>query len=117
GFLFGSDGRHVQLGPTGPVLGLGLHSFGQRALRLLGDSLLVVVTDGVTEARRRGDDGTWSFFGGSGVVRAVDGARRTDSDPARAVCASAAAYAGGTLSDDACAVVFSPVGGIAAIAG
>jgi sigma-B regulation protein RsbU (phosphoserine phosphatase) len=115
GFLFDSDGRHVQLGPTGPVLGLGLHSFGQRALRLWGDSLLVVVTDGVTEARRRGDDGTLSFFGGAGVMRAVDGARRTRSDPARAVCTAAEAYAGGELSDDACAVAFSPVGEMAAV--
>ncbi|MDB5028445.1 MAG: hypothetical protein JWO66_2134 [Candidatus Eremiobacteraeota bacterium] len=109
GLLFNDEAAstHQHLEPTGPVLGLGPASaFGHRTLRLSRDSLLVVVTDGITEARRREDDHL-SFFGTGGVARAVHTAVRQRRDPAQEIYCAAVRHAGARLTDDACVVVSS----------
>ena len=78
--------------------------FSDRVLPLHPDDVLVVVTDGITEARHIRSD-RLTFFGSSGVVRAVNEALRSGRDPARAICRTAAAYAGGGFTDDASVVV------------
>jgi sigma-B regulation protein RsbU (phosphoserine phosphatase) len=105
--LFSGDGVHEHLEPTGPVLGpVPEPAFMQHTHALFRDSLLVVATDGITEARRN-VGGSWAFFGTSGVVRAVCDAVREQHDPARAIYGAAAQHAGGAFSDDATVVVSS----------
>lgn len=105
GLLFSTDGTHEHLDPTGPVLGIGATPiFSDRSLPVHPDDVLVVVTDGITEARRAKAD-RLSFFGSSGVVRAVNEALRSGRDPARAICRAAFAHAGGRITDDASVVV------------
>ena len=109
GLLFNSDGAsaHEHLDPTGPVLGLEpAPGFGHRTLPLFRDSLLVVVTDGITEARRFAGD-RLSFFGTAGVVRAAHDAVLHQRDPAHEIYRAAVHHAGGWLSDDACVVASS----------
>jgi serine phosphatase RsbU (regulator of sigma subunit) len=109
GLLFDGNGAraHEHLDPTGPVFGLGpVREFGQRTLPLSRENLLVVVTDGITEAHRREDD-RLKFFGSSGVVRAVRAALREGQHPAQAICTAAVDHADGRLSDDACVIVSS----------
>jgi serine phosphatase RsbU (regulator of sigma subunit) len=102
----GDDARaHEHLPPTGPLLGVEPHpSYRRRVLPLVGESLLVVVTDGITEARRRLDD-KLSFFGSAGVARALCAAVRAGCDPAKAIYGAAVMHAGGALSDDASVLV------------
>jgi serine phosphatase RsbU (regulator of sigma subunit) len=112
--LFGDNGRHRHLDPTGPILGLRAmapdSTFGERTLALRRTELLVIVTDGVTEARHReGED--LVFFGSTGVVRAVRDARFNGQDAAHAIHRAALSHANGALRDDA-SVVVSSVGGI-----
>jgi sigma-B regulation protein RsbU (phosphoserine phosphatase) len=105
--LFSGEGTtaHVHLPPTGPLLGLDpLAVFRRRTLPLVRDSVLVVVTDGITEARRDAGD-RFAFFGSAGVSLALRDAVRDVRDPARAIFAAAAAHAGGELTDDASVVV------------
>lgn len=117
GLLFSADGTQEQLYPTGPVLGVeAVPSFSERALEVQSGSLLAVVTDGVTEARRS-DGNRLDFFGSRGVARAVGDALRDGANPARAICRAATEHAGGVLSDDASAFVsFLQVEGNAASA-
>ncbi len=104
-FNDGEASTHEHFDPTGPVLGLGpAPAFDQHTFPLFRDSFLVVVTDGITEARRRVGD-AFSFFGTGGVARAVRDAVVQRRDPAREVHRAAAHHAGGALSDDACVVV------------
>lgn len=102
----GSDAKaHVHLERTGPLLGIEAEpEYGESAIPLFPQSLLVVVTDGITDACRRVDNDL-SFFGTSGVTRAVRDAVRHRRDPAHEIYAAAILHAGGTLSDDACVVV------------
>jgi serine phosphatase RsbU (regulator of sigma subunit) len=96
---------HVHLGRTGPLLGLEADpEYGECEIPLFAQSLLVVVTDGITEARRRIDDDL-SFFGTAGVARAVRDAIRHHRNPAHEIYAAAILHAGGALNDDACVVV------------
>jgi sigma-B regulation protein RsbU (phosphoserine phosphatase) len=105
--LFSGDGVHEHLEPTGPVLGpVAEPEFVQHTLPLFRDSLLVVATDGITEARRDAAD-SLSFFGTSGVVRALCDAVREQRDPAREIYGAAVRHAGGAFSDDASVVVSS----------
>jgi serine phosphatase RsbU (regulator of sigma subunit) len=107
-FNDGEASTHEHFDPTGPVLGLGTGSaFGEHTFPLFRDSFLVVVTDGITEARRSIGD-RLSFFGTGGVARAVRDAVLQRRDPAREVHLAAMHHADGQLSDDACVVV-SPV--------
>ena len=105
GLLFSADGTHEHLYPTGPVLGVeAVPIFSERALELQSDSLLAVVTDGITEARRS-DGNRLDFFGSRGVARAVHDALRDGANPARAICRAATEHAGDDLLDDASAFV------------
>jgi serine phosphatase RsbU (regulator of sigma subunit) len=96
---------HDHLTPTGPLLGVEpgpAYCCGVRAL--VPGTVLVVVTDGITEARRDAGD-RLSFFGSAGVARTARNAVRQTGDPARAIYDAALAHAGGSLSDDASVVV------------
>jgi serine phosphatase RsbU (regulator of sigma subunit) len=106
-FNDGEASSHEHFEPTGPVLGLGTASaFDQHTFPLFRDSLLVVVTDGITEARRSLSD-RLAFFGTGGVARAVRDAVLQRRDPAREVHRAAIHHAGAELTDDACVVVAS----------
>ena len=105
GLLLRGDGTHVHLEPTGPALGVKpAPAFRQRELPLVGDTALVLVTDGITEAHP--PDGM-TFFGSTGVVRAARHALLQGENPARAICSAAAEHAGGDLTDNASVVVSS----------
>jgi sigma-B regulation protein RsbU (phosphoserine phosphatase) len=107
GLLFDDRGRHEHLNPTGPVLGLEVPShFDGVTVAIHGHALLVIVTDGITEARPRGD-GECTFFGSAGVVRALHGALRERQDPAFAIGTAAARHAQGHVTDDATVLVSS----------
>jgi serine phosphatase RsbU (regulator of sigma subunit) len=107
GLLFDGGGEHVHLEATGPMLGLGSISvFKERVSPLRLNGLLVVVTDGITQARPPdGDEST--IFGSRGVVAAVQDALRQGSDPANAISGAALRHARGRLVDDATVVVSS----------
>jgi serine phosphatase RsbU (regulator of sigma subunit) len=104
--LFSGGGTaHDHLPATGPLLGVEDRPlFRRRVVPLVRDSVLVVVTDGITEARRTAGDHL-SFFGSAGVSRTLCEALRAACDPADAIYRAALAYAGGTLTDDASVVV------------
>jgi len=96
---------HVHLAQTGPLLGIEADpTYAACTIPLFAESLLVVVTDGITDARRC-IDGNLSFFGTSGVARAVRDAVRRRRDPAHEIYAAAILHARGALSDDACVMV------------
>jgi serine phosphatase RsbU (regulator of sigma subunit) len=98
---------HVHLQPTGPVLGLQASpAFGEYAIPLFPESLLVVVTDGITDARRCVED-ELSFFGTAGVARAIHTAVRMRRDPTHEIYSAAVLHSGGALTDDACVLVSS----------
>jgi DNA-binding CsgD family transcriptional regulator len=103
--LFDAHGQCRDLASTGPVLGLrgllGCPGFGERAAALDPAGLLVMVTDGITEARRPAKDGAQAFFGIAGVMRAVREARPRLQDTAQAILRAAALHARGELDDDA----------------
>jgi serine phosphatase RsbU (regulator of sigma subunit) len=103
--LFAPDRSHEELGPTGSRLGAdGEGERGERALRLFDESLLVVVTDGITASARRAADRV-ELFGSSGVVAAIRAALTKRDDPARAVSLAALRHANGKLTDDASVLV------------
>jgi serine phosphatase RsbU (regulator of sigma subunit) len=103
--LFGMNGSHKHLDPTGPVIGIpAIPVYYERELPMSLGDMLVVVTDGITEARPP-EARDVRFFGSSGVVRAVHAASHLGQDPARAICHAAIAHAGGRITDDATAVV------------
>ena len=105
--LFSGDGTAEHLNPTGPILGVARKLEFQECLtRLPDDNLFVVVTDGITEARREEHDGL-AFFGSQGVIAAIHGATRDGRNPAEAVCCCAVDHAGGELTDDASVFVAS----------
>ena len=108
GLLFNDTGGHRHLDPTGPLLGLaGLlvrPAFDERTVPLTRGELLVIVTDGITEARRL-DGGRLAFFGSTGVVRAVHAARRSLHDTAEAIHMAALEHARGATLDDASVAV------------
>jgi phosphoserine phosphatase RsbU/P len=118
GLLFSETGRHRHLDPTGPILGLRAilpdSTFGERVVPVSCE-LLVVVTDGVTEARRTEGEGLL-FFGSTGVVRAVQDARFNRHETAKAIHEAALRHARDTLRDDA-SVVVSTVSGVRHIQG
>lgn len=97
-------GEVVWFPPGGPLLGAleGAQYTGQREMMAPGD-LLVMSTDGLTEARhpeRRRD-----FFGVEGLAQAArEEAARTSSlaDVGLGVVARARAFAGGAIRDDVC---------------
>jgi phosphoserine phosphatase RsbU/P len=108
GLLFSGTGRHRHLDPTGPILGLRAmlpeSTFGERVVPVGNSELLVILTDGVTEARHRDGQGL-SLFGSTGVVRAVRDAAFNRLGMAKAIHEAASEHARGTVRDDAVVVV------------
>jgi DNA-binding CsgD family transcriptional regulator len=108
GLLFDEAGSHRHLDPTGPVLGirsmLARSAFGERKICLGDGGLLVIVTDGITEARRAEGNGL-TFFGSAGVARAVRDARLRRQDTADAIHRAALEHARGAQCDDASVAV------------
>lgn len=95
------DGRVEVLETGGLLLGIDPEgSYRVTRLRLAPGDLLLLMTDGIIEARRSGG----AFFGSEGIEGAVGRADVRSSLPAigRAVVEGARAFAGGTLHDDAC---------------
>ena len=78
--------------------------FRERKLQIYPSDILVVVTDGVTEARRVDGD-RLDFFGSTGVVRAALAVGRARQNPARAITRAAIEHAQGRVTDDATAFV------------
>ena len=96
------DRSHRQLGATGPAFGVETkprHS--ATSVRFGPGDDLVVVTDGVTDAR----DERGVPFGSSGVVRAALRAKAAGTDAARSLIDDATQYA--VFPDDRAAVVIS----------
>jgi serine phosphatase RsbU (regulator of sigma subunit) len=106
---FTTPSRHEHLDPTGPLLGLDelvRSNYTQRQVHFAAESLLAIVTDGITEARRY-DEGELQFFGSTGVARALLKARRARANPARAISDAAVRHANGRTRDDATALVIT----------
>jgi serine phosphatase RsbU (regulator of sigma subunit) len=98
--------RHVHLEPTGPLLGLRMRevsAFAERAVSLPPRAMLVVTTDGVSDARS--PNRPTNFFGSGGVARSYQHAIRHDDEPAAAIYSASRAFAGGRFEDDATVLV------------
>jgi phosphoserine phosphatase RsbU/P len=92
--------EHRHLEPTGPVLGiLPLASFTECEVPFTGDSVLVLATDGVTEARCSAE--REFFFGTSGLVKAVLQHPRRYRSAAEALAREVDGFAGSHYRDDA----------------
>ncbi|MBC5804597.1 MAG: hypothetical protein DLM53_06410 [Candidatus Eremiobacter antarcticus] len=89
-----------QLEVTAPLLGVfddQQHLFNQMIIPLFADSILVVVTDGVTEARTEG----YEFFGLARLASVMERERRQPmANLAHAIITEALAFAGGRAHDD-----------------
>jgi sigma-B regulation protein RsbU (phosphoserine phosphatase) len=97
--------RHDHLGPTGPILGVGIPlAFDERQVTCDASSTLIVVTDGITEARRRDGDAL-DYFGTNGVAHAAHRAIGVARDLAGDIHAAATFYARAALRDDATVLV------------
>jgi serine phosphatase RsbU (regulator of sigma subunit) len=105
--LFARDATgHTHLLPTGPLLGLDFGApsiFEQNLMDIQNADLLVVVTDGITDARPK--QRCAPAFGTAGLVKALAGARRQSCDPAREVYQRATAHASGELNDDSTVLI------------
>jgi CHASE3 domain sensor protein len=100
------DGQRLtMLAPTGPIIGLGGFPFTAVCAPLRRGELLILATDGLTEARAR--DGAFVTMSEvNNWLRVGDGA-----DPqvfADAVLATVAARTRGNISDDLALLVYSP---------
>lgn len=108
GFLFEDAGHHERLSPTAPLFGLRMlkpwPARVERALRLVGKSVLVLVTDGITEAQD-GAGKARTFFGSTGVVRSVHRAGLQGADLPKAIHRAAERYARNGFRDDATVIV------------
>jgi serine phosphatase RsbU (regulator of sigma subunit) len=106
--VFDDAGRHRHLAPTGPPLGLQPllgAPISERNVPFGESDFLVIVTDGITEARSY-DCGTLKLFGSSGIVRAVRDARLSARGIAKTIHQAALDHARGEHLDDACVSVF-----------
>jgi CHASE3 domain sensor protein len=94
------------LAPTGPIVGIGGFPFSQRTTVLSSDDMLILATDGLTEAREPGGAIASS-------VLVAQWIRQADaSTPQRlvdAIVASAASYARGQIGDDQAVLAVSPI--------
>jgi sigma-B regulation protein RsbU (phosphoserine phosphatase) len=105
--VFDDAGHHRHLAPTGPPLGLQPllgAPINERSVTLGQGDFLVIVTDGITEARHS-DCGTLKLFGSTGIVRAVREARLSARSIAKTIHQAAFDHARGAQCDDACVTV------------
>ena len=103
--LRADTGQAEEVAVGGVVLGANERAtFEAMRLILRPGDLLIMATDGLTEAR---DRKSHTFFGYEGLLRAVEseaGAAPAPAAFARRLAARARAFAGGVLSDDVCIV-------------
>ena len=88
-----------------PALGMVLETrYAETPVRLEPGDTVVLVTDGMTEAR--GGRGS-ALLGLEGVAQLAQASLQTASlqDAGQAIMAGARAFAGGALSDDACMIL------------
>jgi sigma-B regulation protein RsbU (phosphoserine phosphatase) len=97
--LMSADGGHRHLAPTGAVIGvIDAERYQERMLVVAPGDWLILVTDGITEAR----DARGKFFGTYGVVRNARWAlEREFDDPAARILDAARRHSRGALTDDA----------------
>ncbi len=97
--MVSADGRHWHLPPTGVIAGVrGSESYAEKTIPVASTDWLVLVTDGITDARGADD----AFFGTGGVARnALCAVRSGKDDPAAHILEAARAHAGGRFKDDA----------------
>ena len=97
--MVSADGRHKHLPPTGVIVGVrGSEHYTERTLNVAAPNWLVLVTDGITDAR----DAKGRFFGTGGVAHnALCAVRSGKDDPAAQILEAAQTHAGGRLFDDA----------------
>lgn len=104
--LVHGDTSHVlTLAADVPVGLITEESFSQHSLQLEPGDSLVLVTDGVTEARRGGDEGGAELLGERGLVELLSGrAGASAQELADAVWSGVMRWTGGGTTDD-CAIV------------
>jgi serine phosphatase RsbU (regulator of sigma subunit) len=97
--MIGAGGRHKHLPPTGVIVGVrASEQYAERTLSVAAPDWLVLVTDGITDAR----DAKGTFFGSGGVARnALRAVASGKDDPAAHVLAAAQTHGGGRFIDDA----------------
>jgi len=99
GLVRRADGSIEQLGTTGPLLGALMDApYGESTTELHPDDRVLLYTDGVTEARRRG-----RFFGEERVREALAASKE---EPAHALLKLVREYVEGDLRDDVAVLVF-----------
>jgi sigma-B regulation protein RsbU (phosphoserine phosphatase) len=93
-----------QLSETGPIIGIESNViFGERALELVPADMLVLATDGLTEAR----DTHGRQIEDTGAMRFVGAASTDPQECADALVAAVREHSGGTLRDDLALLVLS----------
>jgi serine phosphatase RsbU (regulator of sigma subunit) len=97
--LIHANGVHRHLAPTGMLIGIdGAQCYVERKLAVATGDWLIVVTDGITDAR----DTRGAYFGTSGVVRcAISAIRHAIDDPAVQILETARTHGRDGLVDDA----------------
>jgi len=96
--IYSHDGVGLTLPATGPALGAGIDlDYAEGRLRLERNGVLLLYTDGISEARSGGD-----LFGTEGVKASLQACAELSSEEVAAcVHRQAIEYAGGELKDDA----------------
>jgi len=99
-----ADGSVDYLNVGGPMFtGLGEQVYPEGSAILRAGDVLVMVTDGITEARKVGD---WELFGAEGIARCLSENEGASADQfTTSLLEAAVAYADGALRDDAAIVV------------
>jgi serine phosphatase RsbU (regulator of sigma subunit) len=97
--LIRADGRHRHLPPTGVIIGIdAAERYQERVLDVAPDDWLILVTDGITDAR----DAEGAFFGANGVVRnAMSAMGPALDDPAAGILEAARSHGSEGFVDDA----------------
>jgi serine phosphatase RsbU (regulator of sigma subunit) len=98
-----SGGEAEAVALPAPALGMRLSTrYEETPVRLEPGDTAVLLTDGITEARRGGE-----LLGYGGVVELAQAALQAPllGEAGEAILAGARAFAGGALSDDACLIL------------
>ncbi|MEN6581816.1 MAG: MASE3 domain-containing protein [Armatimonadota bacterium] len=95
--VYAHNGEYITLDSTGPALGLGMTGYTESRLVLKKGSILLLYTDGISEARRG-----HNFLGTERIGDELLVCDDLDSkDIAKCVHSAALSFAGGELKDDA----------------
>lgn len=105
-----ADGGTEEVAAGGPVIGATPDAeYPEQTRRLAPGDMLVLVTDGITEARH----GRHEFFGSEGLIRSLQVLKPGEtplSEIGRKIATDARQFAGGTLKDDVCLLLARPHG-------